>query len=52
MDILVLLLFTGIFCGWGIWVSLRAEERKEATDKKNQQVARRPDTAHEPDGSA
>ena len=52
MDILVLLLFTGIFCGWGIWVVLRTEERKEAADKKNQQAAGRPDTAHESDGSA
>jgi hypothetical protein len=52
MDILVLLLFTGIFCGWGIWVSLRAEERKEGANKKDHQVATRPDTAHESDGSA
>jgi hypothetical protein len=52
MDILVLLLFTGIFCGWGIWVTLRAEERKEAADKKDQQVARRPDAAQKSNGSA
>ena len=52
MDILVLLLFTGIFCGWGIWVVLRTEERKEAARKKAQQVAGRPDAAQESDGSA
>jgi len=52
MDILVLLLFAGIFSGWGIWVTLRTEERKEAADKKDQQVATRPDTAHKSDGSA
>jgi hypothetical protein len=52
MDILVLLLFVGALSAWGIWVTLRTEERKEAAGKKDQHVARRPDTAHESDGSA
>ena len=52
MDIVILLLFGGIFGAWAIWVSLRTEERKEAANKKDQQIAGRPDTAHESDGSA
>jgi hypothetical protein len=27
MDVLALLIFTVIFCGWGIWVSQRGEGR-------------------------
>ena len=35
MDILILLLFVGGFSAWGIWVTLRAEERKDVSDKKD-----------------
>ena len=52
MDILVLLLFVGALSAWGIWVTLRAEERKEAAEKKDQQVARRPDATQKSNGSA
>ena len=27
MDVVALLIFTVIFCGWGIWVSQRGEGR-------------------------
>ena len=34
MGIVFLLLFVGVFGAWGIWVTLRAEERKEAGEKR------------------
>jgi hypothetical protein len=30
MDILFLLLFVGVFGAWGVWVTLRTRERKDA----------------------
>ena len=34
MDVVIFLAFIAAFAAWGIWVSLRAEERKEAGEKK------------------
>lgn len=34
LKILIVVLFFASLAAWGIWVALRAEERKEATDKK------------------
>ena len=34
MDILVLLVFVAILCGWLGWVALRPQERNEASQKK------------------
>jgi len=35
LKILIVLLCIVAFAVWGIWVALRAEERKEAADKKD-----------------
>ena len=31
MDVVALLIFTVIFCGWGIWVSQRGETKDPAS---------------------
>jgi ABC-type nickel/cobalt efflux system permease component RcnA len=41
MDILFLLLFVAIFGAWSIWVTLRTEERNEASKKKKDEAEQR-----------
>jgi len=40
MDVVALLIFTVIFCGWGIWVSQRGETKGPASRDRHSTDAR------------